>query len=325
MTEPIQIELPTIFEAMTVNSWLIKGEENILIDCGEKTDATWDALNKGLEKNGLTLQDISKVVITHAHLDHMGMANRIAANSNAKIWVSEMVYDWATNLEELLGRRSDAIHAAILPNLSKVDYDKVHDFGYKRLSPYWDEIPVDKLHVFPMEGPIDFGGQTWEIIHTPGHCLNQTCFYQKDTGWLLSADMILPMIPIPIVDAARTAPYEGGKSLMTHLTSYEKLLPLNITKAFPGHFDILEDVPNLIENQKMRIGHRKEKCFRLIESGSSSFMELLEGIYKERINNATIFMVIGFLNILESEGRIKREMMEEKWAYFANEVTIDAL
>lgn len=316
MNEPIQIELPTIFEAMTVNSWLIKGDENILIDCGEQTDKTWDALNKGLQENGLTLQDISKVVITHAHLDHMGMANRITQNSDAIIWVSEMVYEWAINLETLLGRRTKAILAAILPNIAKDDHSKVHDFGYKKLSPYWDEIPEDRLHVFPMEGAIDFGGQAWEIIYTPGHCLNQTCFYQKDTGWLLSADMILPMIPIPIIDAARTDPYEGGKSLMMHLASYEKLLPLNITKAFPGHFDILENIPSLIENQKMRIHDRKEKCFRLIQSGCSSFMELLDGIYKERVNNATMFMVIGFLNILQSEGRIRKEMVDGKWAYF---------
>lgn len=325
MTEPIKIELPTIFEAMTVNSWLIKGDENILIDCGEKTDAAWDALNKGLQDNGLTLQDISKVVITHAHLDHMGMANKIAKNSDATIWVSEMVYEWAINLEELLNRRKKAFVAAIQPNITKEEYDKLLHYDHKKLSPYWDEIPEDRLQVFPMNGPIDFGGQAWEIIYTPGHCLNQTCFFQKDTGWLLAADMILPMIPIPIIDAARTPPYEGVKSLMMHLASYEKLLALNITKAFPGHFDTLENVPSLIEKQKRRIHDRKEKCFRLIQSGTSSFMELLEGIYKERVNNATMFMVIGFLNILESEGRIRREMVDDKWAYFPIPVTIDAL
>ena len=137
--------------------------------------------------------------------------------------------------------------------------------------------------------------------------------------------MILPMIPIPIIDAARRPPYEGVKSLMMHLASYEKLLQLNITKAFPGHYNILKDIHPLIEKQKRRIHDRKEKCFRLIQSGTSSFMGLLDGIYKERVNNATMFMVIGFLNILESEGRIRREMVDDKWAYFPIPVTIDAL
>ena len=98
-----------------------------------------------------------------------------------------------------------------------------------------------------MNGAIDFGGQEWEIIHTPGHCLNQTCFFQKEKGWLLSADMVLPMIPIPIIDAARTPPYEGIPSLRTHLESYEKLLPLDITKAFPGHFAVIENVKENLE------------------------------------------------------------------------------
>ena len=42
--EPIQLELPTIFEGMTVNTWLFKGPEPTLIDCGENTDKLWDAL-----------------------------------------------------------------------------------------------------------------------------------------------------------------------------------------------------------------------------------------------------------------------------------------
>ncbi len=315
MLEPIQIELPTIFEAMTVNSWLIKGEENVLIDCGEKTDKSWIALNQGLKENGLTIQDISKVVITHAHLDHMGMANKITENSDATIWVSEMVYEWAFNLKELLDRRSAAILASLLPNIPKNQYHKIHDFGYGRLSPYWDEIPKERLQVFPMNGTINFGGQVWEIIHTPGHCLNQTCFFQQEKGWLLSADMVLPMIPIPIIDADRVPPYKGVNSLRTHVASYDKLLALAITKAFPGHFKIIENVQETMERQKQRIHQRKEKCYQLIEAGVSEFMQLMEGIYKERINNATMFMVVGFLDMLEAEGRVKSELINGQLYY----------
>ncbi len=324
MTEPIQIELPTIFEAMTVNAWLIKGKENVLIDCGEQTDAAWEALMAGLKKNGLTLQDISKVVITHAHLDHMGMANRITQHCDAEIWVSEYVHEWGYNLKALLDRRTKVIREALLPNLALDQRDKLVDFGYQRLSPYWEEIPKNRMKVFPMSGPIDFGGQPWEIIYTPGHCINQTCFYQKETGRLLSADMLLPMIPIPIVDATIEPPYVGVKTLVLQLASYKKLQELDITKAYPGHFGILEDIPNLIENQISRIHHRKEKCFQLIESGVSTFMGLLEGVYKERINNATMFMVVGFIELLKREGRIKSELVDGQLFYSLSQPVIIA-
>ena len=310
MLEPIQIELPTFFEAMTVNAWLLKGTENVLIDCGEKTDKCWAALNKGLEANGLTIQDISKVVITHAHLDHMGMANKITQHCDATIWVSEMTYDWAINLKELLDRRSDAIMAAFNSNLKKDQLKSVFAFGYELLSPFWEEIPKERVKTFPMTGSIDIAGNSWEIVHTPGHCLNQTCFYQREKGWLLSADMILPMIHIPIKDAERTPPYKGVKSLMMHYDSYDKLEQLSITKAFPGHYEVIENVPQLIIKQKNRIQQRKEKCSQYIQEGMTTFMELVEAIYPDRINNATMFMVLGFLEMLKAEGRIRVDVID---------------
>jgi len=309
MLEPIQIELPTFFEVMTVNTWLLKGEENVLIDCGEKTDKCWQALIKGLADNGLTLQDISKVVITHAHLDHMGMANRITQNCDAQIWVSQMTYEWAVNLKELLDRRSKATRESFAPNFTEEQRAEFKDFGYQKLSPYWDEIPPDRLEIFPMEGTVNLAGNEWEIIHTPGHCLNQTCFYQKEKGWLLSADMLLPMISMPIVDAERTPPYKGVKSLLMHMASYDKLLQRNITKAFPGHYPAFEEVETVIHKQLSKISKRKEKCFDLIGQGVANFMDLTKAIYPDRVHNGTMFMILGYLQMLEEEDRIKAELI----------------
>ena len=315
MTEPIQIELPTIFEVMTVNAWLIKGKENVLIDCGEKTDKSWNALNEGLKQNGLSLQDISKVVITHAHLDHLGMANKITQHCDATIWVSEYVYEWTQNLKECLDRRSTVIKAAFDLNLSKVDREKGADFGYKMLGPYWEEVPKERIHVFPMSGTIDLGGQNWEVIHTPGHCINQTCFYQRATKRLLSADMLLRMIPIPIIDATIKPPYKGVQSLQQHLDSYKILMDLDIEKAYPGHLEAFGNVAALMEKQINRIHQRKEKCFQLINSGTTQFMDLIHAIYPKRIHNATMFMVIGFLEILKNEGRIESFVVDDQLQY----------
>jgi len=305
MIEPIQIELPTIFEVMTVNTWLIKGTENVLIDCGEKTDESWNALIEGLKKNGLTLQDISKVVITHAHLDHIGMANKITQHCDATIWVSEYVYEWTNNLKGCLERRSKVISEAFDSNMSKAHRKKAMNFDHSMLSPYWEEIPKERVHVFPMSGTIDLGGQEWEIIYTPGHCINQTCFYQKATKRLLSADMLLRMIPIPIIDASIAPPYKGEQSLVLQLDSYNKLRDLEIEKAYPGHLAAFENVQDLITKQVDRIHQRKEKCFQLIQAGVTEYIELLQTIYPKRVNNATMFMVIGFLEILKNEGRIE--------------------
>ena len=98
MNQPVHIELPTQFMG-TVNCFLFKDPEPVLIDCGDKTKGAWEKLVASLKAEGLRLQDIKKVIITHAHVDHMGMSKRIVEASGAKIWVSEITYDWAWNLK----------------------------------------------------------------------------------------------------------------------------------------------------------------------------------------------------------------------------------
>jgi len=311
MIEPIRLELPT-FEGMSVNSWLFKGEENILIDCGERSTACIHALNNQLAENGLLLKDIAKVIITHAHYDHIGMAQYITENSGATIWVSEMVLAWAVNLKEMLERRAVAIDTIFAKYIEIKQLSNFDEFSNEMILEYWQDIPENRLSVFPMNGSIDINGVDWEIIYTPGHCLNQTCFYQQEAGWLLSADMLLAIIPLPIIDASREAPFEGVKSLLMHYQSYDILTGLSITKVFPGHMAAFENATEVIEKQKSKIVRRKENCFSLISEGMDNFMDLVKNIYPKNINMATVLMVVGILEMLDEEGRIRVNIVSDK-------------
>ena len=166
--EPIKIELPSIFPVKSVNAWLFKDPEPVLIDCGEKTDLSWNALEKGLKREGLSIADLKKVIITHGHLDHMGMANRITQHSDAEIWVNEYNVDWAIDLKKMLILRQEAFAEVCASNLSSFDRSQMHDFGYKALAPYWDEIPENRLKVFPVDGTLELGGNNWQSIYVPG-------------------------------------------------------------------------------------------------------------------------------------------------------------
>ncbi len=299
--EPIRLILPTVFEGMTVNSWLFPGPEPTLIDCGEKTDKAWKSLNNQLNINGLKIEDIKKVIVTHGHLDHMGMAAKVARESDAKIWVNEYLYDWAVDLKTMLDRRSNAIIKVMKPLLPEELQQKYFLFGYDMLSPMWDEIPADRIVKFPISGTIDIGEEEWDIIYTPGHCINQTCFYNPRNGYFLSADMLLRMIPIPIIDADLLPPYAPVKSLVMQLESYEKIKKLEITKTFPGHYESFDDAEVKIQKQVAKIQERKEKCHSLVESGIDNVHDLTKKIYPGRINQATLFMVVGFLDIIKAQ------------------------
>ena len=88
--EPYRLELPTGLQVGTVNAYLFTEPEPVLVDTGIKSDACWLALEEGLAQQGLAVGDISRVIITHPHVDHHGQAGAIAANSAATIWISNL-------------------------------------------------------------------------------------------------------------------------------------------------------------------------------------------------------------------------------------------
>src|ERR1051325_9743999 len=79
---PIPLPLPHIG---SVNAWLLVGEPLTLIDTGPCDDAALSALEAGLLRAGMRLEDLELVLVTHHHLDHSGLAATIAARSGARI------------------------------------------------------------------------------------------------------------------------------------------------------------------------------------------------------------------------------------------------
>src|SRR2546422_1180536 len=70
----IPIPLPTPFYIGAVNVYLIKEDPITLIDTGPKTKETVDVLRAGLQNAGISISDIRRIVLTHAHEDHCGLA-----------------------------------------------------------------------------------------------------------------------------------------------------------------------------------------------------------------------------------------------------------
>ena len=81
-TVRIQAPLPHI---KSVNIWLLRGDPLTLIDTGPRTDEALVALEAGLAREGLRLEDIELVIPTHHHLDHSGLIATIVGRSGARV------------------------------------------------------------------------------------------------------------------------------------------------------------------------------------------------------------------------------------------------
>ena len=105
----IPLSIPTPFYVGDVNVYLIKEEPLTLIDVGPKTVEAADALREKLRENGVRLEDIKRIVLTHTHEDHCGLAKQIRDEAkNAEIFV----HRWETG--HLFGRLAREEHKNLM-------------------------------------------------------------------------------------------------------------------------------------------------------------------------------------------------------------------
>src|SRR5262245_57313104 len=98
-TQPLRIQLP--FTGGTVNVYLFLTPEPVLIDAGFNSPTAWHALQTALGEHGLTAADLARVIITHPHVDHYGLAASIAQAGQAEIWMADVGAPWLYDFPRL--------------------------------------------------------------------------------------------------------------------------------------------------------------------------------------------------------------------------------
>ncbi len=319
---PLRIELPTPFSMGTVNAYLFLEPEPVLVDCGMSTAANKEALTAALGEHQLTIQDLKKLIITHAHVDHAGAAGWIADNSDTEIWVSNLVYPWVVDLESMWVSRINFIENILklggLPPERAAPY-----LAYMRqIDQIWEAVPADRVVRFPIEGELTFGGRTWQTLYAPGHTQTQSCFYHADSKVLISADMLLPIVPLPVIEQLVGGRDDRVLGLPQYLISMERFASLDVDTVYPGHGAPFTEHRAIIDQQRARIAARRSECLRLVQDGVDSVHALTETMYSHypAVARMTGFsMMIGYLDLLLEDRSIKREITSDgRWRFFIN-------
>ena len=79
-----RIALPTPFLVGRVNCYLIEDEPLTLIDTGPNSGKSLDDLERALAAHGRRIEDLELIVLTHQHMDHLGLLEILARRSGAR-------------------------------------------------------------------------------------------------------------------------------------------------------------------------------------------------------------------------------------------------
>lgn len=310
-----RFELPTPFpQVNTINVYLFEGKNLTLLDTGVSSPESWNTLKKRLEETGYRVSDIKKILLTHGHVDHYGLAQKIVNESGADVYIHPR------DTQKVLPDRLRAIEE-----------------GYPVYSEYFRKIGVpqdiiEMMHqisqgfVFvaqQIEKPLPvIEGQTFiagdielTAFEFPGHTPGMVCYYNKKHKLFFSGDHILRRIsPNPLLELDKDTG-KKFKSLVEYKRSLDKLLNFDIKFVLPGHFTFVDDVDGLVKRLKRFYRIRQRRLMELINSQGVTPYELMKKIFPKLIPGE-IFLgiseVVANLEVLEEKGLVRFEEINGK-------------
>ncbi len=301
--------MPTPFPVGPVNLYLIEGDELTLIDTGPNDPETAPALREQLAARGVAFQDIRRVIITHAHMDHFGLAAQIVAASGARVYSHPRNRDWLTDYENESARRQEFNHQLFAAHGASRDLLDRMAQGMRGFRQYAASVPAENF--IPLRGgdAIRLHRDEWRVLDAPGHASGLIIFYEPQSRVLLSNDhLLLNISSNPVIEPPARGETQRPRMLVDYLASLAQTARLDVSIAYTGHGAPIDDTRALIASRVAFHRTRLDRIEKEIKAGATTAFELMQIIFP-RLKSNDVFLalseVIGHLDVLEMEGRIQ--------------------
>jgi glyoxylase-like metal-dependent hydrolase (beta-lactamase superfamily II) len=309
----IPLSLPTPFYVGDVNVYLIKEDPLTLIDVGPKTAEAAAALRDKLGRNGVKLSDVRRVVLTHAHEDHCGLARSVRDEAkNAEI----LIHDWETG--HLFGRLASEQHRRLMLRSGVPDrvFDEMQAL-YSQISLLTDSLSAGDFRPLKDEMELEFASGTMRVLHTPGHTPGSCSFAREADRTIVCGDCVLKRItPNPVLSPDPIDPAKRFRSLAEYLVSLARIRELKPTLAYGGHGEPVTDFEEIFNRYVRAIDERQRRVISLIPSSGATAFEVAQKLFPDSIGTEDVhrFLAISesiaHLDYAESEGKIAVEMKD---------------
>jgi glyoxylase-like metal-dependent hydrolase (beta-lactamase superfamily II) len=312
----IRIRLPMLGKKPgPMNVYLFAGRDNItLLDTG--SSMTVRRLKKELQQLGLRFADITRIVLTHGHLDHQGGAHAIASHCGPNLQV-------CAHRDEI-----EAIQTG-----SDAPLTVYHRFLEMNGTPYplrlamflmlfWNRRLTRTCRVnHPLENGnrIQLGDYEAEVVATPGHTRGSICLFLPRKKVLFCGDHILGHITpnaLPVLE--KTAPLPVRRSQEEYYNSLEAIEKIDPAIIYPGHGAKIGDFPKLCAFYRKCFRQRQTKLVEIVEKHPGlSVYEIARRLFpglKGKAFVLDLYLAISeaytHLQVLEARGRIRMDLEE---------------
>jgi glyoxylase-like metal-dependent hydrolase (beta-lactamase superfamily II) len=213
-----------------VNAYLaaIGGGRWMLVDGGLNTGEAWAALDAGVRAAAGGWERVSILVVTHMHMDHVGLAARVKRESGAAVWMgrldAERMAHAAAHPDDEADYRAGLLRRCGAPDEMVRTVEEMR----RRAESLAPAVEIDGM-LDGEEGEVP-GADGWRFAWTPGHTAGHVSLFRPADRVLIAGDAVLPRItPTLGVNRQRTDPVGDYAAALGRLEALRPSLVL------PGH------------------------------------------------------------------------------------------
>ena len=304
--------VPTPFLVGRVNCYLIEDDPLTLVDTGPNSGKSLDELERAIGELGHRIEDVGLIVITHQHMDHLGLLEIIARRSGAEVTAFH-----------LLGPYLEDFSASATAD---------DDFSMEVMRRHG--VPGELAQALQMVGgafrafgssgrvttlvhdgdELTLRDRTLTALHRPGHSPSDTVFWDERREILIAGDHLLsrissnPLISRPLAGhAAGATAADRPHALVDYMASLRRTQEMPARLILGGHGPPMSDHAALIDERFRMSQRRAGKILRLLDDGPKTAYDIACQMWGNvAVTQAflTISEVLGHLDLLIADGSV---------------------
>ena len=312
----VRMRLP--FQLNHINLWLLEdGVGWTIVDTGIRDEPTAE-MWKQLFVGPMQSRPVKRVIVTHLHPDHVGMAGWLVRRFEVELWMSRTDYLLCRNLVADTGQDAPRegvqfYRAAGLPNEALEAYrTRFGGFGcgvyalpnsYRRMQD-GDEITIGDRH--------------WRVVVGRGHAPEHVCLWSEPDGLFISGDQILPRISSNVSVFPTEPEANPLQEWLDSCALLKRLLPTDVL-VMPSHNEPFRGAHLRLEELIGEHESNLKKVAALCEEPKRA-VDCFEVLFRSRITEGNTIMATGesvaHLNCLRARGTLDRRFDSDGVAWY---------
>ncbi len=293
------IEIPTPFSVGSVNIYVIEGEKLTLVDVGPLTPESWNALVTGMKRIGFHLRDIEQIILTHHHVDHCGLLEKVRQETNAKTFAHPLAVPYVELDPAFMAfhdqfflkhYRQSGVPEAMLSVIQKF---------HKLMLTFSEQSKIDGLLKHQEAVP---GLSEWQVLYTPGHSQSHLSLYRAADRVMVAGDHIIKHISSnAFIEPPRDQSSERPLTLVQYRTALQMCADMDIDLILSGHGEIVTNHRELIAQRLQKNWERSDNLKNFLRDGEKTAFELtallFPTLYQKELP-LTLSETLGHLDLL---------------------------